>query len=170
MKFIRLFEHDGSWLRFLRDWQNQCERLNDDFDLYQVSPISVVEDLVRNEPRVDAGVFGLEDDEGFHAICQVNCANLPGYSGRVLRVRMMYFAPSYDVGERNIEAYAEVLVRMFNEVLKLSDEDMRAPHIKFHLRSPADQRFFSELSAELDKLQAFASVEMLGSWLYITKK
>jgi hypothetical protein len=169
MIFHRLHHVDGSWQRFLRDWEAQCARLGEDFESYHVSPIQVVQDLTIGDPEPDAGVFGLEDESGFHAICQVNCANIPGYAGKVLRVRMMYFSPSYDLGERGIEDYAIVLIRLFTEILALSNGEMQAPHIKFHLRSPADRQFFAALGTQLDKTKAFASVGTRGAWLYITK-
>ena len=170
MNFFRLYERDGSWQRFLQDWRGQCSALGEDFDeLYSVSPVQVVQDLTRGEPRTDAGVFALEDDSGFHAICQVNCANLPGYIGKVLRVRMMYFSPSYDFGERSDEEYGQMLIHLISGIFSLSEDAMKAPHIKFHLRSPADRPFFMALGAKLDKTTAIKSVGTRGAWLYITK-
>lgn len=172
MRFIRLLEKDGSWFRFLRDWEKQCSDLGEDFEIYRISLIGVVEDLAKGEPSDDAAIYALESDEGafhFHALCQVNVTLLPGYMGRVLRVRMIYFAPCYDFGVLDLDQYVSVLVRMFSEIMKLSDGNMVASHVKFHLRSPADRQFFAAIGSNFENKKTYASVVMRGAWLYITK-
>lgn len=164
MRFIRLHEGDGSWSRFRRDWEDQCCQLGEDFESYQVSLIGVVEDLAKDTPSDEAAVFALECEDGrFHALCQVNVTTLPGYTGRVLRVRMMYFAPLYDFGELSLDAYIEVLVRMFSEIMALSEGAMQAPHVKFHLRSPADRQFFPTIGTDFEDKKTYASVIRRGA-------
>ena len=169
MQFVRLHEADGSWIRFLGDWEAQCTSLGEDFESYQVSLIGVVQDLAKADSNEDAAIYALEEDGRFHALCQVNVTMLPGYTGRVLRVRMMYFAPLYDFGELDLEAYISVVVRMFTEIMTLSDGHMQAPHVKFHLRSPADRQFFAAIGTDFENKKTYESVTMRGAWLYITK-
>ena len=170
MKFLRLAEADGTWQRFVEDWKSQCERLGEDFDAYLSSPISIVHDLAVSPLKPEAGAYAIEDENGsFLVMCQLNVTPLPGYVGDVLRVRMLYFSPMYDVGEQDLQSYAKLLVALFFRIVTLSRDLMPARHIKFHLPSPNDRSFFSMLGSELRGTGEFEKVEMRGAWLYISK-
>lgn len=170
MEFVRLSDEDGSWQSFLSDWEAQCERLDEDFESYLFSAIDIVKDLAAPPLQTHSGVYAIKDADGvFLLMCQLNAAHLPGYTGRVLRVRQLCFAPMYDVGELDLEHYAQALVALFYEIVTLSKKDMPAAHIKFHLRSPNDRLFFTALGSALMRSGEFSSVVMRGAWLYISK-
>ena len=86
-----------------------------------------------------------------------------------MRVRMMYLAPHYDFGELSIGDYEKILLALFLNVLLMSQTNMIANHIKFHLRSPADRQFFNGFRDSLDAAGVFKEITVRGSWLYITK-
>ncbi len=167
--FRRLHATDGTWDDFIKDWESQCVEYDEDFSYYLRGPIDVVRDLAEGMLRKDAGAFALHDGYRYCAMCQINSTLLPGYTGKVLRVRMMYLSPHYDLGDTSIDQYVEILSSLFSNIVRLSYSDMQSEHIKFHFRSPVDRQFFGILGYNLDKKAVFRSVEMRGSWLYITK-
>jgi hypothetical protein len=167
--FLRLTTADNSWDDFLADWRGQCEAQGEEFSLYEQGPIQVVRDLAEGPLQEEARVYGLKKGKHYCAMCQVNRTLLPGYNGKVLRVRMMYLSPYYDFGDYPVEEYTDILISLFGNVAELSYGEMESPHIKFHLRSPADRQFFATLGSKLDKSPVFASVALRGAWLYITK-
>ncbi|WP_313077348.1 hypothetical protein [Agrobacterium pusense] len=167
-KIIRLLKSDGSWDAFKADWEAQCAAYDEEFDTYAEGTFSVVKDLLEREHQA-AGLFAVKLNGTHVSMCQLNRASIPGYSSPVLRVRFMTLSPEYDFGDKPVEEYATVLVATFATVLALSDTEMEAKHIKFHLRSPADRQFFALLGKGFDKTGMFHSVQVRGAWLYVTK-
>ncbi len=168
-EFVRLDEKTGTWIKFIDDWKAQCELFDEDFSSYELEPIGVVRDLAEGPNREDAAAYALHDGKIFTAMCQVNCTLLPGYVGKVLRVRMLYLSPHYEYGEYSVDDYSKLIIDVFNHIIWLSNSDMPSAHIKFHLRSPADRQFFATLGGALDAANIFRSVGVRGAWLYITK-
>lgn len=168
-KFVRLRSEDDTWQAFQADWKRQCEELSGDFDLYENGPFDVVRSLAEGNVDPDAAAYALHDGARYGAMCQVNTTYLPGYTDKVLRVRIMYLAPYYDLGEGSVEEYIGVVSALLWNVIGISNSTMPAPNIKFHLRSPADRQFFVTFGNNLDSAQVFKSVVVRGSWLYITK-
>lgn len=166
----RLRAEDGSWAALLADWQGQCDQLGEDFEQYEDSPIAVVRELAEGPIRDDAAVYSIRDEQKSCALFQANVAFLPGYVGKVLRVRMMYLSPLYDYGELSIDEYAQVVVALFESAVNLSYSAMPAPHVKFHLRSPTDRQYFAAIGTAINGRDIFDSVAVRGAWLYITKK
>ena len=95
---------------------------------------------------------------------------MPGIDGYVLRVRNMTFAPRFDFDDLGVDAYGKALTGLFGGILALSEAVRVSPHIKFHLRSPADRTFFQALTEPLLKIPLFDTVAAKGAWLYVTKK
>jgi hypothetical protein len=131
--------------------------------------MAVLDELVRT-PKPWAGAYALKVGGRYQAICQANSTRLPGYAGRVLRVRHIVLAPAFDFGDYSVKDYSRVLVSLFTCIYALSRKGLPSAHIKFHLASPADLQFFSMMGNALGKVDVFKSVEMKGAWLYITKK
>ena len=103
-------------------------------------------------------------------MCQLNVALLPGFDGKVLRVRHIVHSPKYDFDDTvGVDDYASFLVDIFLGVFSISYTEMPAPYIKFHFRSPAERSFFSEFKKALEVKDHFKAIEMRGSWLYIKK-
>lgn len=171
IEFVRLLKDNGTWDEFEADWRGQCDALGEDFDFYAGSTFTVVSDLIASEKR-NAGVFALKMDGVFAAMCQINKAGLPKYDSPVLRTRYMTLAPEYDLTEKPISEYGNVLVSLLFEVLRLAmfDKELNCQHVKFHLRSPQDVPFFAALGRRMRDRDLFASVETRGMWLYITQK
>lgn len=161
---------DGSWSSFCDDWRQQCECHDEAFDEYAPGSFSVLEELANNNER-KAGVFATKIDGSFVSCFQVNVARLPKFDGPVMRVRHLVLAPDYDFGDLSIDQYALALTSSFTAVLELASQDvsMKAKHVKFHLRSPADRSFFAFLQQQLNESSHFETVQMSGSWLYIKK-
>lgn len=170
-KLVRLLKEDGTWDAFESNWRDQCSTLGEEFEGYAGSTFSIVRDLVEKEKR-SAGLFGLEHGGKFSAMCQVNRAGLPKYDSPVLRTRFMTLSPEYDLTDKTIAEYGDILVALLGEVIGLAflDSELEAKHIKFHLRSPADIAFFAALGKGIRERDLFASIETRGMWLYITRK
>ncbi|WP_294930481.1 hypothetical protein [uncultured Paracoccus sp.] len=142
-------------------------RHGDEISDYAVSSLGVVEELA-NEPTKNAKSLGLFDDTGrCHAICHANVTSLPGYEKPVLRIRHLLLAPDYDYGHLDASDYARALTSVFSNVIGLAFGEMKAMHIKFHLRSPGDVSFFGALTDALSKIPTFRAVHMRGAWLYL---
>ncbi|CVI22769.1 conserved hypothetical protein [Agrobacterium fabacearum CFBP 5771] len=168
LEIVRLLHNDGTWEAFKQDWEAQCAFYDEDFGSYAEGTFSVVGDLVQQEGAA-AGLFAVKVDGRHVSMCQLNRANIPGYTGPVLRVRYMTLSPDYDFGDKPVEDYADILIKTFATVLAVSNKLMKADHIKFHLRSPADRQFFAALGRGMDETDMFHSVQVRGAWLYVTK-
>lgn len=168
-KLVRLLKTDGTWQAFADSWRAECEDLGEDFDGYAEATFSVVEELIDTEQQ-RAGVFALDWGGKFPVMCQINKAPLPKYDSPVLRVRFITLSPEYDLTEKTISEYGDVLVDLLGQVLGLAylDGELKSRHIKFHLRSPSDQQFFRALGLGLSKHESFESIETRGAWLYIS--
>jgi hypothetical protein len=170
IKFVRLESETGTWGELIDDWKSQCDAFGEDFASYENEPIGVVKDLAEGPRRNDAAAFALHDGDRYAAVCQVNCTCIPGFSSEVLRVRMLYLSPHYEFGEYGLEDYSELLIDIFYGVIGISNCEMPARYIKFHLRSPADRQFFATFGSALGEAGAFEEVGRVGSWLHITKR
>lgn len=170
VELVRLCVADGSWVVFRDQWVAECAKFEEGFEDYATASIPVLEALAAENP-VNAGVYALRYEDGqFHAVLQANSTLLPGYGmDRVLRIRHLLVSPRYDFGDMPIEDYSRVLTRTFARVVALSVHEMPSPHIKMHLRSPADVQFFREVGSFLGDMGIFTSVQMRGAWLYLTK-
>lgn len=169
MDLVKLGVNGHSWEGFEKDWREQCERYEEDLEDYAGAVFPVFKSLIE-DPSSVAGVYALHDGERYLAVCQLNCASLPGYTGRVLRVRYLTVAPTYDFDDHKIDEYASVLIGTLLGILEISDsDDMQSDHVKFHLRSPAERSLFSAFGAGLDRADVYKSVKMTGAWLYVTK-
>jgi hypothetical protein len=164
-----LSEGDGSWPSVLNTWKAQCEGYGQDFDEFAPATFGVLGPLAV-EGHAKAEVYGFFVGEECWVVCEVNHTMLPGYDGYVLRVRNMTFAPRFDFEDLGVDSYGKALTGLFGGVFALSHAVRKAPHIKFHLRSPADRSFFQALTEPLLKIPSFDSVEVKGAWLYVTKK
>ncbi|WP_027052664.1 hypothetical protein [Mesorhizobium erdmanii] len=170
-KFVRLLEEDNTWSAFEADWRAQCEKLEEDFDSYAEATFSVIRDLIETEKK-KAGVFALQMNGVYVAMVQVNKAGLPKYDSPVLRVRFMTLSPDFDLTDKSMSEYGDVLVSLLAQVLSLAylDPELSCMHVKFHLRSQTDQQFFAMLGRGLQDRDVFESIKTRGAWLYITRK
>jgi len=166
--FQSLKADDGSWAALKEAWKVQCGQFEEDFDGY--APAAFAElDAATAHPDDSYTVYGLinEGTGEFDAVCSVNWTYLPGYVGKVLRVRNLLFAPKFDFGEFEVSDYATVLTRVFARAVTLAIGARPSRHIKFHLRSPVERQFFALAGSELDTLEEFKTVKIRGAWLYI---
>lgn len=164
-----LSTQDGSWLSLLAAWKAQCESYGQDFEEFAPATFGVLNPLA-TDGHPKAEVYGFFVGDQCWVVCEVNHTMLPGYDGYVLRVRNMTFAPRFDFEDLGVDSYGKALTGLFGGVLALSHHVRKAPHIKFHLRSPADRTFFQALTEPLLEIPSFDTVEVKGAWLYVTKK
>lgn len=168
---------DGSWDRFRSDWQTQCVDVGDTFEDYAPDSLKVVAEIVAGtllgldgsggDTRV--GALWDKDTGRYYACCMLNLARLPETTGKTLRIRHLLVSPLLDYGKAPVALYPDVLIGFLVGVVNLSATVMKADHIRFHLRSPADQAFFKAFGTDLEGSGVFASVQTFGTWLYITK-
>lgn len=173
MDLVKVAEADGSWEELTKAWKAQCERYGESLDDYAIASMPILSDLAAdssNSVQRKAGVFALTSDGVFEAACHANVALLPGYKGPVLRMRHITFSPKFDYDSAiEINQYERALVGVFVGTLRLSYGEMKADHIKFHLRSPAERMFAQAFTKALDDNVDFSQVETKGAWLYLSK-
>lgn len=156
------------WNHVKSCWRNQCEDLDEDFDFYAQSSMSVLDSLALS-PSKNAKVFVLyreanEKKEPL-VIFQANSTHLPGFDGRVLRVRHMVMSPNYDYGDVNKEEYKEILVETFARATALAVSELESKHVKFHFRTPSDLYFFREMRPSLEQEEEIKDVKAYGAWI-----
>ena len=169
MKLKRLSRENGLWNELWKDWDRQCTEFQEEFSDFAPSSLITLKDLAEEPERPTAGVFGLHDGNEFKALCQLNVAFLPKYTGRVLRLRHLVLSPRFDFSpDIDVEEYTKVLTSTFAQTVMLTKTEMPAQHVKLHFRSPADREFFKTFKRDIEATGAFASVQMQGAWLYIS--
>ncbi|MDO6478247.1 hypothetical protein [Shimia thalassica] len=167
----RLLHVDGSWADLLSKWSKQCHEFDEDFESYMSSTLPMLAEQIEI-CRKDkwSGVYSVEDsDNNYEAICFLNGAFIPKFTGRVLRLRHLILAPKYDFGDYSEDEYAALLAKVFESVLSLSDSELPCEHVKIHFRSPADVAIFREFAENLEDGSHFKGVKMIGSWLFVSK-
>ena len=168
--FSRVSRDNGQWSDLLNQWESECGKFEENFDEYAPATIDVLRPLAEETQIAHSGVYAFSKESDYMAMCQLNVAYLPGYPGKVLRVRHILYSPRFDFDAAlAIEDYAAVLTGVFIGVLRSSDTDMLARHIKFHFRSPAEREFYSVLKEHLKDTSVFEHIDLRGAWLYITK-
>lgn len=171
MELIRVDRERGNWQLLISQWEDEAESFAADLSDYALASMGVLTDLAEEAPKKRSGVFALQDNDTFIGMCQLNVALLPGFDGQVLRVRHVIHSPRFDLDDNvTVDDYAAFLAHLFSGVLRVSMDQMVAKHIKFHFRSPAERSFFSHFQEAIKEFDAFSSVEMRGSWLYISKR
>ena len=171
MSLVQLLGSNGTYNRMKAGWREQCEAAGEEFQYYAQGTFLVLDPLAANPERA-AGIYAVQrGDDLPEVICQANCTALPGHPEPVLRVRMVTVSPALDFGTvpDPTNRYIENLVDLFFGIIELSQGDMAAKEVKFHLRSPEDFSFFRAVRGQLAKISHFESVEMHGAWLYVTR-
>lgn len=169
-EFKKISASNGLLDKLWREWDASCTEFEEDFSEYSTSSMGTLRSLAE-EPEVDSrGMYGVCKEDNILAVCQLNVAMLPRYDGKVLRVRHITLAPEFDYSEtKTIEDYAETLREILLGTLLMAETDMVAPHLKFHLRSPNDKEFFTNIRDYLANHDLFELVDIKGSWLYMSK-
>lgn len=168
--FVRVSVENGLWKELVNDWETQCQDYDEQLEEYATASMPVLASLAAEPQRRLAGVFAVREGKRFEGICQLNAALLPGYTGMVLRVRHIVHAPRFDFESKlSVDEYSFVLGEILVGVHDVSNNEMQAPHIKFHFKSPAERVYFDKLKNALRDRNIFSSTELQGSWLYITK-
>ena len=167
----RVSSDNGRWQEVLNQWDKECEDFEENFAEYEQGTLSILRPLAEQTQSPSSGVYGVKTESGYLGVCQLNVTHLPGFNGRVLRVRHIIHSPKFDYDDNvSVKEYESFLISVFLGVFELSYQEMEAPHIKFHFRSPAERGFFKSFESALSKSEHFQKVAMRGSWLYISKK
>lgn len=167
----RVSLQNGEWEKLLLQWEKECSEYGEALDDFASASIPMMATVASGPQLSDRAIYALENESGYQSVCQLNVAFLPGYEGKVLRVRTLVLAPRFDFDEGiDLSVYGDVLGATFGGVVDVAREQMPARHIKFHFRSPADRQFFESLRTELEPEGQFASVAMKGAWLYISMR
>jgi hypothetical protein len=170
-----LRQADETWAAFETDWSAQCDEVGELFSEYasdSISTLRKIADENGTQPKINRSeaVAVFDEDSGhFLALAMVNRAQIPGKSDWTLRVRHLIVAPLLDFGADFSAGYADVIIAMVSGIIQISETNLMANHLSFHLRSPEDVTFFRALGASLGGSNVFKTVETRGAWLYITK-
>ncbi|SLN36174.1 hypothetical protein AQS8620_01286 [Aquimixticola soesokkakensis] len=163
---------NGHWQALTKQWEEECQNYGENFEDYAAASMPILEELASSEPtNRAAGVYAATDGNGkYIAACHANCSHLPGYDGKVLRIRHITFSPDFDFGDSHVlRSYEDALVSVFVGTISLSFNEMKARHIKFHLRSFAEIQFAHRFTEEAEKDGNFKEVKMKGAWIYLSK-
>lgn len=169
--FLRVSNENGQWQQLMQQWSDQCDSFSEALDDYAVTSLPAIRPLAESAQVSTAGVYSVLNEGKYLGICQLNVAYLPGYDGRVLRVRHIVHCPNFDFSDQaTLEDYVQFLSSILIGVFDVSSSEMQAPYIKFHFKSPAERTFFDQLRTSISNLPLIDKVEMKGSWLYVKKK
>lgn len=158
------------WQELSLQWEAQSGNFSENFEDHASASMPVLEELALGPQLSDAGVFSFQRDGEFKVIAQFNATFLPGYTGKVLRVRHIVLSPRYELDEEiTLDDYGEVLVGIFGGSLMLSIDKMPSDHVKFHLQSRAERMFGEQFKEALKESPHFKKVVMRGSWIYLSK-
>lgn len=167
---------DGSWEAFREDWSAQCGQVGEVFEEYASDSLKIIADIVSGAAVTLGGVSDTrvgalwdESSQRYYACWMLNHTMVPGIPGHTLRVRHILVSPLLDYGVAEVSLYPDVIIGILSGVVHLSSTVLGANHIRFHLRSPADQAFFRAIGTDLHGSGVFGSVQTHGAWLYITK-
>lgn len=168
-KLVRLSLETDSWSTLMGDWGQQASQAG--YDINEYAP-GVLQELQKccHENADDSGSYGLFDssDGKYDIICQLNWTFLPGYRGKVLRLRHLTVSPNIDL-QATDKKYEDILTNLLTETELLARHiDVNCEHIKFHLRSPGDRVFFRQLGTALSNGKLYQSVDIRGAWLYLS--
>ncbi|WP_339077708.1 hypothetical protein QQM41_03455 [Acetobacter sp. AC2005] len=156
------------WNHVKSCWRGQCEDFGEEFETYAQASMSVLDSLAYT-PSKNAKVYVLykteaEQKEPLVAF-QANVAFLPGFDGKVLRIRHIVMSPKYDYGEMEETGYTNILVETFSRATALGYGELEAKHVKFHFKTPADLYFFRAMCPSLDEEKEFRDVKAYGAWI-----
>ena len=168
---VRLKKDDGSWDNLVSEWKAQCQSFDEDYSQFAMASLPVLAECAESAD-ISEGVFALREESKTRVICRANSVHVPGYVGKVLRIRHILMSPEFDFGDASIDDYATVLSKLFVGTVKISLDVLPSPHIKFHLPSIADRQFFSVVENSIGETETgrmFKSFKVRGSWLYISK-
>lgn len=168
MEITRLLQSDGTWKALEDDWRTQCEAAEDDLSGYATSSVEAIREFAESDLN-DRWAIGLKHDDSYMAIAYAICTYQKPFAGKVLRIREVTVCPALDYGMMQENDYIDTLADLLAGAIKLSESSLKAQHIKMHLRSPADARFFRVMGHKLDNDGNFKQVETHGAWLTFTK-
>lgn len=169
---LRNLERVGpsEWAEIVLQWEAQSSSYSENFADHAPASMPVLEELAVSAPLRGAGVYSYTLKGEVLAMLQANVALLPGYTGKVLRVRHIVLSPKFEFDDSiEVNDYGDALVGVFAGTIMLSMDGMIAPHVKFHLRSPAERMFGEEFTKVLQDSTVFKDCAMKGSWIYLSK-
>ena len=168
MQIIRISETEGTLDQLEQNWQAQCEEIGEDFDSFTPPAMEPLRAFAKAESDKEWAIAIAHEGRFMATACAIRTMQ-KGFAGWVLRIREVTVCPLLDYGNLDENTYVDTLIAILNGALKLSESDLRADHIKLHLRSPADAVFFRAFGNTLDSKGVFAATEAHGAWLTISK-
>ncbi|MBZ6377358.1 hypothetical protein B5C34_05330 [Pacificimonas flava] len=174
-RIVNLNQNDGSWKSFRENWEQQCEQLDENPDSYAPDAFSAIRTcletpVMQSSDRKSQAVSLVDSDEQHMVAAVLHWHPAPGVKGHILKVRQLTVCPRLDFGELDEDFYADVLVELTSRVYKLSENELPATEIRFHLRSPADKVYFAAFGKKIDGENVFEQVKHHGAWLHIVKR
>lgn len=168
MEVVRLKASDGTLAALDADWSIQCQEVGEEFESYGSATMVPIRSFAEGDSAKEWAIAIKSGDRFMAVACAIQTRQKP-FEGVVLRIREVTVCPLLDYGNLDENAYVDTLIGILNGALKLSESDLRAEHIKLHLRSPADAAFFRAFGNTLDSKGVFAATEAHGAWLTISK-
>ncbi len=86
-QFKRISIENGLLNELWKSWDEGCSKFQEEFSDYSTDSMGTLRSLAE-EPQINSRGVCKEND--ILAICQLNVAHLPKYTGKVLRVRILH--------------------------------------------------------------------------------
>src|SRR5690606_19934170 len=101
-------------------------------------------------------------------LMHVNCARLPGTTGKTIRILWILLAPRFDFTDVGAADIAAVAANIMIGSVVLAKTEMEAEHVKIHLGNFADRHYLSSIATALETAKVFTAIAIRGNWLHIT--
>lgn len=162
-----LSNEDGSFELLLNEWERECNYYGEEFSEYAAPHIEHARKICAETPRDPRyGIYGIDIDGRHECICHVNVANLPGTTGKTLRVVWVLLAPRYDHGDVSAQAIGALAGDLLNGSLDVAKE-AGATAIKLHLSGIGDYSYFAGVVHGIGRTIPL-EFAIRGNWLHIS--
>ncbi|QPM89398.1 hypothetical protein [Pseudooceanicola algae] len=161
---------DPTWSELMTAWEQECSDYEENLADYASASLPILDELARGTPTLNAATYVLKVAGAPKAAFQANRTFLPGYTGKVLRIRHIVTSPKFDFDNTiDYDEYIDVMVGVFSAALDLAYGELASDHIKFHLKSPVERTFGHNFTDALRGDGAFKIADIRGSWIYLSK-
>ena len=165
-----VLHNDGSLAALEAQWKTECEASGEDYEEYASTYLPHARQICGENGADDRyRIYALKDGESYVAIMHVNRAQLPKSDGWTLRLNWVLLSPRFDYTDVSAAELAKIVANTIRGAVILSDGEMPAKHIKIRFGNATDRDLFTGISAGLQMGSEFASSEIKGAWMEITK-
>lgn len=162
---------DGpEWAKIMLEWEEEADNFGENFGDHAPATLPLLEDLAHQPNYKQSAVFAFDHQNKTIAVLQANHTFLPGFKGKVLRIRHLIFSPGLELDDKfTIEDYKQFLADILLAVIDLTQNEMPTDDIKFHMRSRAEIVFTQFFAQKVKERGIFDVVNTHGAWIHLSK-